>query len=146
MIWNITFKDCCLENCLSIWASQNMVYGCCCFIGNPSGFICGWYHDVFTDFIWSRTLRLKSTATWICLFESFIRENVLEWLHLTFRLSMQDIKNCILSVFEKNFYWKWCYIIRIYAQTISYFKLYGLMDIQWESSLLLCFLTWWIFV
>ena len=51
MIWNITFKDCCLENCLSIWASQNMVYGCCCFIGNPSGFICGWYHDVFTDFM-----------------------------------------------------------------------------------------------
>ena len=31
--------------------SQNMVYGCCCFIGNPSEFIFDWYHAVFTNYI-----------------------------------------------------------------------------------------------
>ena len=27
-----------------------MVNGCCCFIGNPSGFIYDWYHAVFIDY------------------------------------------------------------------------------------------------
>ena len=58
-----------------------MVCDCCCFIGNSSGFM------QFSDIIfrnscnslhisWSRTLRLKSPATWSSLFEFFIRGNI----------------------------------------------------------------------
>ena len=71
----------------------------------------------------------------------------LKWLNLTFRLSMQNIKNCILSVFGNNLCWNWLW----YAQIISYFKLHILVEIQRDSPSTLVhstswkYSTWWIF-
>ena len=67
------------------------------------------------------------------LFVKIFTLKFLEWLNVTFRLSIRDIKNWSLRVFEKKFYWDWFYIIIIYAQIIPYSRLYRLVDLQWTN-------------